>query len=452
MKKYELFKPVYDNDLSALIPEVWAQEGLMELENQIVLAGTVYRNFSDELAQFGDIVNADLPADFVAARKGSNDPVVTQDAKTTRVPVAMNQHLHVSFVIHDGDESKSRQELISKFLRPAIYAVAQGMDEVIGGQFYDFLPNSVGRLGVGPGKQEVLAARAMLTNNKCPFEGRHFALSPDSEISVLNVVDFTSAEKIGDDGTAIREASLGRKLGFDFLTTQNVPSVPLGSTTKIGAINKTGGYNAGATVLTVDGFTSAPVVGSYLTVAGDDVPQRITAATTTSITIAPGLKSAVGDDAAITVIVPGAINNSGGYIKGYPKSLAVDGFTVDPFTGQLVAIGNNDPCSLMSVPSKTEILPSQVPMQTISDNDVVALGPAGNYNFAYHSNAIALVSRPLAAPIAGTGALSYVANYNGLALRVTITYDGEAQGHRVTVDTLLGVTTLDRRLGCVVLG
>jgi hypothetical protein len=77
--------------------------------------------------------------------------------------------------------------------------------------------------------------------------------------------------------------------------------------------------------------------------------------------------------------------------------------------------------------------------------------PAGDYNFAFHRNALALVTRPLAAPAAGTGALSFVASYNGLSMRVTITYDGTKQGHLVTCDLLCGIKTLDRRLGCVLL-
>ena len=33
---------------------------------------------------------------------------------------------------------------------------------------------------------------------------------------------FISAEKVGDNGTALREASLGRKFGFDIYTDQNI--------------------------------------------------------------------------------------------------------------------------------------------------------------------------------------------------------------------------------------
>jgi hypothetical protein len=62
------------------------------------------------------------------------------------------------------------------------------------------------------------------------------------------------------------------------------------------------------------------------------------------------------------------------------------------------------------------------------------------------------VIRPLAQPKPGTGALSGVVSMNGFSMRVTITYDGNKQGHLVTLDMLFGVKTLDQKLGAVMFG
>jgi hypothetical protein len=48
--------------------------------------------------------------------------------------------------------------------------------------------------------------------------------------------------------------------------------------------------------------------------------------------------------------------------------------------------------------------------------------------------------------------MSSVINVNGLSMRATITYDGRAQGHLVTLDMLLGLAVLDIHLGAVLLG
>ena len=62
-----------------------------------------------------------------------------------------------------------------------------------------------------------------------------------------------------------------------------------------------------------------------------------------------------------------------------------------------------------------------------------------------------LAIRPLALPRAGAGAISGLANYNNLSIRTVITYDGNKQGHLVTLDFLAGIKVLDTDLGAVML-
>jgi len=88
----------------------------------------------------------------------------------------------------------------------------------------------------------------------------------------------------------------------------------------------------------------------------------------------------------------------------------------------------------------------------VAENAIVSLFPTGNYGFGFHRNCMAFVSRPLAKPKDGTGALAAVVNFNNIAIRVVITYDGDKQGHLVTVDLLAGVKVLDTNLGAVLLG
>lgn len=110
------------------------------------------------------------------------------------------------------------------------------------------------------------------------------------------------------------------------------------------------------------------------------------------------------------------------------------------------------PYGLMDTPTTTLVQFNRPLELTLADNAVLFFGPPGEYGFAFHPNAIALVSRPLALPDTRAGALGAVVNFNGLSVRVVITYDGVAQGHRVTVDLLCGVKTLDTDLGEVLCG
>ena len=448
----------FANSVDAFIPEIWAQESLMILENNMVLANLVHRDFEDEIKQYGDVVNTRQVANFTAARKTDADEVSVQDADATNVAVPLDQHIHTSFMIKDGEESKGFKSLLVEYLEPAVISIAQAIDEILSYQGYQFLDNVVGKLGTTPTKSTVIAAREEMTNNQCPLTGRNLVVTPNVEGSLLDIQDFVNAEKVGDDGTALREGSLGRKFGFNTFTCQNMPSIAAGSTTVTGAVNLTAGYAVGATTIAVDGFSAVIGAGSYFTVAGDMIPQRVTsvvgAATPSSITFTPGLATAVVNDAVVTSYTPGAVNLTAGYDAEYAKSIVTDAFTVAPKIGQLVAFGGStveDYYGAMTTPTTTALTLDR-PLDTALVNDqAVNIGPAGEYSFAFHRNAIALVTRPLATPAAGTGALSYVASYNGLGIRVTITYDGAKQGHLVTVDLLAGIKVLNSDLGCVML-
>ncbi len=337
------------NDLDAWVPEVWAQESLMILEANMVAANLIHRDFENLIASFGDTVNTRLPAEFKMSRKGNNDDVSDQDAKATNVAVVLDQHIHASFVIKDGEESKGFAVLREVYLEPAMLALAQGIDEIVLGQAYQFLtlddgtPNVVGQLGVAVTKQTVIAIREKMNNNKVPQQGRHTVWTPESEADLLAVDLFVSAEKVGDDGTALREASLGRKFGIQHWMSQNVAD-PLGSAVAdTGAVNNAAGYPIGTTTLLADGFAGAIQTGAWLTIAGDDTPQRLVASTgggtPTDITIFPGLVNAVLDDAVITLYEHALIDEVAGIPALFAKELTIDTISAAPKVGQLMSFG-----------------------------------------------------------------------------------------------------------------
>lgn len=444
------------NDVDSFIPELWANEGLLQVENNMVAGALVHRDFEDEIANFGDTVNSRRPGDFTAKRKNVDDDVTLQDASAPNVPVVLNQLAHTSFIIRDAEMSKSFKDLVTEFLVPAGRSLAQFIDQVVTLQAYQFLGNTSGKLNTAPTKASILQTREKLNNLKVPFSGRRMLVTTKSETDLLNIDALTEADKVGDQGTALREASIGRKLGFDFFMDQNQPNVlPIVDTVSpSGQINNAGGYPAGSTVLTVDTFTAAVVDGSWCKIAGDDRPRRITAhvGATTQITITPALDYDVADNAVVTVYDPGAVNNVGGYASGYLKYIAVDNFTVMPKIGQAVSFANGGAVyGVVDVVGATILLDR--PLEAaIADNDNVFITPDGQYNLGFVRDAIALVTRPLAAPMPNTGARSAVVNFNNLALRFVLAYDPMKQGHIATLDILFGIKVLNTNLGTVMLG
>jgi hypothetical protein len=460
----------FDTDSRAWVPEVWAQETLAILEENMVIGRLVHTDFSDEISTFGDVVNTRKPGEFEAERKGVNDDVTVQSATGTNVPVKLDQHIHTSFLIRDGEESTSFADLVAQYLNPAGTAMARTVDRILLGQVYQFLGNSAGQLGSVSDtvvKGYILDTREIMNRNNAWMSGRNLIVAPGTETEMLKLDTFITADKIGDDGTALREASIGRKLGFDIYMCQNVPD----PTTAVNTVHDdelSADVAKGATTLPVDDGTQF-AVGQYITLTSDLSPKRITAIATNDLTINRPTRAAcpsATDD--ITEYLPNAVDLTGhsgvtAYPIGYDKRIKVDDpatTTAIPIQGQLVSFssgatlrtGEYRIIRVIVDGSDYYILLDRPLEAALSDGDIVNYGPNGDYNFAFHRNALSLVSRPLAQPRAGTGALSGVANYNDMSIRVTITYEGRGQGHLVTLDVLAGVKVLDTNLGAVMLG
>ena len=460
--KFGLGNRLYrENDVDALIPELWAREGLSILTNNLIATNLVYRDFENVLQEYGDTVNVHRPAEFTAKRKIDSDSVTIQDANVTNIPVVLNQHWHVSILLKDGQESKSFVSLVELFLKPQIIAIAQAMDLLVCCQYAQFMSNVSGFLNgltASNAQDEILNLRQKFNTNKAPMDPRNFILNPVTDTTLLKVQTFVQAQQVGDQGQALAKANLGQKYGFWFYMDQNMPYVATGNTTLAGAL--TADYPVGTTSIVVDGFTGTVTTGNqWVTIDGDATPQRVVSKTDTlgnltALVITPGLRHAALNNAVVTAYTPGAVNFSAGYAAGWVKEITVNGFTVAPQVGQMVSFGlasTNNVYTIMDVNGLVGITLDRPLVVAIANTDKVNIGPAGSYNLALHPNALALVTRPLATPNAKTGALSSVVEYNGISIRVVITYSGEKQGHLVTADILAGIATLDTRLGGVML-
>lgn len=453
---------VFANSVDPFIPELWAQEGLAVLEENMVIGQLVHRDFENVIQSYGDVVNTRRPGTFTPNRKGVNDDVTMQDVTSTNVAVPLNQHSEVTFMIRDVEQSYSFKDLVAIYLQEAVIAQARLIDQILMGQYNQFYANYIGYPGgitSSTAKDNILDVRNKMNVNKAYVGGRNFIWGPTSETSVLKDEGFTSAEKVGDGGMAFRTANIGHKLGFDHFMGQNAPSIGAVTGSTAGAINESAGYAVGTTTLVVDGFTGTAVVANqYISIAGSCyrvVSASLTSSNTTGIVIAsPGLRRAVANDAVVTPITKGTVNFSAGYAAGYAGKITVSGPAIFFQEGQTVVIGtstSSDPYTVVQADSANNTILLDRPLDAAVANSAnIHPSGEGEYNFAFHRNAMALVVRPLApAPV---GVRSAVISHNGLSMRATITYNPTKQGLQVTLDMLFGIKVLDTNLGCVLIG
>lgn len=454
----------FDNDIAALIPEAWANEGLAILSENMVMANLVHRDFSNDVASFGDTVNTRRPGEFSIKRKSAADSIQLQDIVSTNVQVKLDQHVYTSFIVKDEEATKSFQELVQIYLAPAMLNQARAVDRALLGRAHAFLGNAVGRLGsldAATADSAVLEVRKRMNDNNAYTTGRNLVLGSSSESAILQSTTFSRNDARGASGvTALEEARLGRIRGFDTWMSQNVSEVAETST-EVAAGTTGAAYARGATGSLTIGVTGyVTKVGEYVTLAGDNQPCTVTATSnssgsTTAITLDAPLKYAVANGAVATVYK--AHTAKGAYAAGYSKGIVLDGHATPAQVGQLIAVGTGASRVIYTVIEVTngsgeyEVHLDRPLVAAIADNQLVFPGPAGALNLAFHRDAIALVSRPLALPMSGNVSAAMV-SANNVGMRVTMAYDPYKQGTVVTMDMLMGVAILEPKLGAVLLG
>ena len=64
------------NEKGFAIPEIWARQGLAILQENMVAGNLIHRDFCDQLALYGDVVNCYRPNNFRMTRLSDDDHVI----------------------------------------------------------------------------------------------------------------------------------------------------------------------------------------------------------------------------------------------------------------------------------------------------------------------------------------------------------------------------------------
>ncbi len=299
--------------------------GMLVLENTLVFADGVERQYSDEFAikgaKIGATVNIRRPPRYL----GTFGPALNvEDTNETYTPVTLRNQFHVDVQFTTADLLLSMDLFKTRVLKPMMATVANRIDS--DGLYYAYqnTAQSVGTPGVSPNSWLTFAnANAFLDAEACPSdEQRRCVLDPFSAAAAADGIKglFNPQANIGD---LVRRGFIAKQTaGLDWYRDQNVVSF----TTSAGAAAPALTANTGGAFLTSgwanNGFiqtntwgasTAVLKVGDIIQIAGV-FPAN------------PQSRTQYGNQLKQFVVLP-----PGGYVSN-PAGSATPGLTFAPAT------------------------------------------------------------------------------------------------------------------------
>ena len=403
---------------TVLTPDIIAAEALRVLDNNLVMAKQVHRDYQSEFNKsingykVGSTVTIRKPTDF-AVRDGA--VVDMQDVVEGSTSISINKQKGVDFKFTSSDMTLKIEELSERVISPAMVQLANQVDVDLMA-LYKKVPSWVGTPGQTVNSYADFAkAPERLDEYAVPQDGRSAVLSPSDHWGLLGS---QTALYIQDAAKgAYRNGSLGMIGGVDTYMAQNVPTHTVGAAATASAVADAA---AGNGVLSTTYEASKDTGYMYLSTDGWDAS-----------TLKAGDILELSDVYAVNPVTKATLP--------FKKQFVVLEDTVTASGDTAIKI------SPPIIPTGAFKNVSNAPTDGTTTIAKVGTGGTGyRQNMVFHKNAFAFVPVPMELP---AGAVNPVRkSYKGLSVRMIPFYDGTNDVNNWRLDLLYGVEAIDPRL------
>jgi len=438
-------------------------EALVVLENELIIANRVERQYSEEFAQTGAKIGATCNIRRPARYKGAyGPPLLVENTYESSIPVSLNYQFQVSVQFTTQDLALSMDLFKERILRPQVATMANRVDSDSAQYFYLNTAASLGTLGTSPNSLKLFTdARALLANESCPKQGvKNAVLDPTSMSSMVATVQglFNPQARISE---FIEEGMVARQFaGLDWFEDQNIPvfvsgaqgGTPVLTTPIAGTAFLTDGWAQSGTVST-QGWTASTAV-----VAVGDIIQFAGV-----FPVNPQSRQQYGKTLRQFVVLP-----PGGFIVP-PNGAANPGLT---FGSATLAAGTFNPATGLYTSSGTGTLTltigdacisggqfQNVTVAPASGATITVNGGAGGISqtspqsLVFHKYAFALAFADLPLPRGVEfAARAYDDEDVGMSIRCVTQYTINNDSEPTRCDVLYGPASLYRTLGIRIAG
>ena len=234
-----------------LTPTIIAKEAALQVDNHLVMAKCVYREFVKEFKKIGDTVTFRKPVRYVSSDgpdMTSNISDVTENSDTLQI----SNHKSVAMQISTKDMTLTIEEFSKRHIKPAAIALANDIDGALLSLYKDIY-NVAGTPGTTPSAFSDLADVGKLMDKQAADRfGRKLVVDPDADWGLMDGLKGIFQPVIVKD--IIEDAIIGRKGKFDILMDQNVQTHTVGIATGTPLID--GASQTGASLVT-KGWTNS---------------------------------------------------------------------------------------------------------------------------------------------------------------------------------------------------
>lgn len=201
-------------------------EGIMLLENEMVMGNAVHTDYSGEYATVGNTVNIRRPVQYEGVDNNLDITGVREDIQQATIPVTMDQTCTVPVQIGALERTFDFDRFSRDVLKPAMVTLKDRIETHIASKYSDFY-HFTGTPGTVPGTFKALGGMgAILTDGAVPNSGRVAFHGTDAALELADGLKGVYVE--GKAKTAFEEATIGRYGGFTNYETVYAPTHTVG--------------------------------------------------------------------------------------------------------------------------------------------------------------------------------------------------------------------------------
>jgi hypothetical protein len=248
---------------SVLTPSLISKETLVMLENNLVAAGKVNRQFENQFVKIGSTLTVRKPNRFKVV---SGPGLQIQDVVEPSTSITISNQKHVDFQFSNQELTLVIEEFSERYLKPAAAELANQLDYDVISNFTSVF-NEVGTPGTVPANFAALAAVGQrMDEGAVPQDGRVLMLNPAAYWSMANGLTGLYVQSVAEPAL---KGFLAKIANFEIYLDQNVQVQTVGAYAGSGVVN--GASQTGSSLATngwSNSITGLLNVGDVFTIAG----------------------------------------------------------------------------------------------------------------------------------------------------------------------------------------